>query len=186
MEYTRVLIDAAFVVFFFFFKQKTAYEIRLSLVGSEMCIRDRCTTSWKRSGKHLHSSGILPGIGSDPLWESVELAPKSILPPVGAFDSAVSVMEPPTLPRCENPRWCRRGVARAVHESELRLCQCARSMPIHEGAVCFAGEVGEMGTTLRTRQPSFPGSGALPDFRPAQHLPDLRRRLEALLMGGTH
>jgi len=23
---------------FFFFKQKTAYEIRLSLVGSEMCI----------------------------------------------------------------------------------------------------------------------------------------------------
>jgi len=30
---------------FFFFKQKTAYEIRLSLVGSEMCIRDRCTSS---------------------------------------------------------------------------------------------------------------------------------------------
>jgi len=29
------------LVFFFFFKQKTAYEIRLSLVGSEMCIRDR-------------------------------------------------------------------------------------------------------------------------------------------------
>src|SRR5660398_89546 len=28
-------------VSFFFFKQKTAYEIRLSLVGSEMCIRDR-------------------------------------------------------------------------------------------------------------------------------------------------
>jgi len=26
---------------FFFLKQKTAYEIRLSLVGSEMCIRDR-------------------------------------------------------------------------------------------------------------------------------------------------
>ena len=29
---------------FFFFKQKTAYEIRLSLVGSEMCIRDRAIT----------------------------------------------------------------------------------------------------------------------------------------------
>jgi len=27
--------------YIFFFKQKTAYEIRLSLVGSEMCIRDR-------------------------------------------------------------------------------------------------------------------------------------------------
>jgi len=30
---------------FFFFKQKTAYEIRLSLVGSEMCIRDSSTRS---------------------------------------------------------------------------------------------------------------------------------------------
>ena len=30
---------------FFFFKQKTAYEIRLSLVGSEMCIRDSCKKS---------------------------------------------------------------------------------------------------------------------------------------------
>ncbi|CUX40426.1 hypothetical protein BN3590_01215 [Clostridium sp. C105KSO15] len=27
-------------VFFFFFKQKTAYEIMPSLVGLEMCIRD--------------------------------------------------------------------------------------------------------------------------------------------------
>ena len=27
--------------FLFFFKQKTAYEIMPSLVGSEMCIRDR-------------------------------------------------------------------------------------------------------------------------------------------------
>ena len=26
----------------FFFKQKTAYEMLRSLVGSEMCIRDRC------------------------------------------------------------------------------------------------------------------------------------------------
>src|SRR5665648_1231742 len=30
-----------FGFFFFFFKQKTAYEIMPSLVGSEMCIRDR-------------------------------------------------------------------------------------------------------------------------------------------------
>ena len=28
----------------FFFKQKTAYEMLRSLVGSEMCIRDRCIT----------------------------------------------------------------------------------------------------------------------------------------------
>ncbi len=30
-------------VLFFFFKQKTAYEMSASLVGSEMCIRDRTT-----------------------------------------------------------------------------------------------------------------------------------------------
>src|SRR5678815_4925423 len=29
------------MTFFFFFKQKTAYEMLRSLVGSEMCIRDR-------------------------------------------------------------------------------------------------------------------------------------------------
>ena len=29
-------------VFFFFFKQKTAYEFSACLVGSEMCIRDSC------------------------------------------------------------------------------------------------------------------------------------------------
>ena len=29
---------------FFFFKQKTAYEIGVRLVGSEMCIRDSCSS----------------------------------------------------------------------------------------------------------------------------------------------
>ena len=37
-----------FVLFVFFFKQKTAYAIRLSLVGSEMCIRDRFTAKYSR------------------------------------------------------------------------------------------------------------------------------------------
>ncbi len=36
-------IRADGVVLFFFFKQKTAYEMSASLVGSEMCIRDRTT-----------------------------------------------------------------------------------------------------------------------------------------------
>eukprot|EP01017_Pseudomicrothorax_dubius_P021770 TRINITY_DN2341_c0_g1_i4.p1 TRINITY_DN2341_c0_g1~~TRINITY_DN2341_c0_g1_i4.p1 ORF type:complete len:101 (-),score=34.68 TRINITY_DN2341_c0_g1_i4:129-431(-) len=31
---------------FFFFKQKTAYEISACLVGSEMCIRDRSFTAF--------------------------------------------------------------------------------------------------------------------------------------------
>ena len=36
------------VVWFFFFKQKTAYELLRGLVGSEMCIRDRSTSVRRR------------------------------------------------------------------------------------------------------------------------------------------
>ena len=36
-----VLVGDLWLFFFFFFKQKTAYEMLRSLVGSEMCIRDR-------------------------------------------------------------------------------------------------------------------------------------------------
>eukprot|EP01015_Nassula_variabilis_P005579 TRINITY_DN1412_c0_g1_i2.p2 TRINITY_DN1412_c0_g1~~TRINITY_DN1412_c0_g1_i2.p2 ORF type:complete len:151 (+),score=57.95 TRINITY_DN1412_c0_g1_i2:1-453(+) len=44
------MIDKCIVMcFFFFFKQKTAYEISACLVGSEMCIRDR-----DRTGPHLY------------------------------------------------------------------------------------------------------------------------------------
>eukprot|EP00658_Telonema_sp_P-2_P015569 TRINITY_DN16004_c0_g1_i2.p1 TRINITY_DN16004_c0_g1~~TRINITY_DN16004_c0_g1_i2.p1 ORF type:complete len:155 (-),score=20.76 TRINITY_DN16004_c0_g1_i2:144-608(-) len=38
--------------FFFFFKQKTAYEMLRSLVGSEMCIRDRCSGRLQLSKLH--------------------------------------------------------------------------------------------------------------------------------------
>ncbi len=37
------LIELVVYIFFFFFKQKTAYEMERGLVGSEMCIRDRTT-----------------------------------------------------------------------------------------------------------------------------------------------
>eukprot|EP00831_Metopus_contortus_P082865 TRINITY_DN9051_c0_g1_i7.p1 TRINITY_DN9051_c0_g1~~TRINITY_DN9051_c0_g1_i7.p1 ORF type:complete len:129 (+),score=31.14 TRINITY_DN9051_c0_g1_i7:81-467(+) len=36
--------------FFFFFKQKTAYEMQRGLVGSEMCIRDRYMGEWVQYG----------------------------------------------------------------------------------------------------------------------------------------
>src|SRR5665648_497798 len=36
-----VILNMFLFYVFFFFKQKTAYEIMPSLVGSEMCIRDR-------------------------------------------------------------------------------------------------------------------------------------------------
>src|SRR5450756_2738961 len=38
-------------LFFFFFKQKTAYEIMPSLVGSEMCIRDSKHTAQARQDR---------------------------------------------------------------------------------------------------------------------------------------
>ena len=45
-HYLRCMLFGVMVlsVFFFFFKQKTAYEMLRSLVGSEMCIRDRART----------------------------------------------------------------------------------------------------------------------------------------------
>ncbi len=41
------------VLCIFFFKQKTAYEMLRSLVGSEMCIRDRTTGVSGRLGTRL-------------------------------------------------------------------------------------------------------------------------------------
>ena len=40
LVFSRLPVSLA-LCFFFFFKQKTAYEIGVRLVGSEMCIRDR-------------------------------------------------------------------------------------------------------------------------------------------------
>ncbi len=42
---------------FFFFKQKTAYEIAQCLVGSEMCIRDRTTRVSNFQAKHVGGVG---------------------------------------------------------------------------------------------------------------------------------
>ena len=46
--------------FFFFFKQKTAYEIGVRLVGSEMCIRDSYGTL------HMTGKDIFAAVGSEP------------------------------------------------------------------------------------------------------------------------
>ena len=61
------------LIVFFFFKQKTAYEIMPSLVGSEMCIRDRCDIDWvqvycsirRRDGKKNRSTNVAEGRMSD-------------------------------------------------------------------------------------------------------------------------
>ena len=54
------------MLFFFFFKQKTAYEIGVRLVGSEMCIRDRPFTlpsgysqALTRNGRLLFMVGVV-------------------------------------------------------------------------------------------------------------------------------
>eukprot|EP00831_Metopus_contortus_P055545 TRINITY_DN47050_c0_g1_i1.p2 TRINITY_DN47050_c0_g1~~TRINITY_DN47050_c0_g1_i1.p2 ORF type:complete len:118 (+),score=24.80 TRINITY_DN47050_c0_g1_i1:68-421(+) len=39
--FCAVLVGYLILFVFFFFKQKTAYEMQRGLVGSEMCIRDR-------------------------------------------------------------------------------------------------------------------------------------------------
>jgi len=52
----------------FFFKQKTAYEISLGLVGSEMCIRDR------------NQAGFFPAGGREKRGSgSVKLSTKSLV-----------------------------------------------------------------------------------------------------------
>src|SRR3546814_3665912 len=41
-----------YVVFFFFFKQKTAYEMRISDWSSDVCSSDLCAASPARAGSH--------------------------------------------------------------------------------------------------------------------------------------
>ena len=45
---------------FFFFKQKTAYEMLRSLVGSEMCIRDRLCLDGLNDHNHLSTFKFRP------------------------------------------------------------------------------------------------------------------------------
>ena len=48
------------VYWFFFFKQKTAYELLRSLVGSEMCIRDSSSSEQGRLAA-CHALGLATG-----------------------------------------------------------------------------------------------------------------------------
>eukprot|EP00658_Telonema_sp_P-2_P019965 TRINITY_DN17856_c0_g1_i2.p1 TRINITY_DN17856_c0_g1~~TRINITY_DN17856_c0_g1_i2.p1 ORF type:complete len:146 (+),score=37.34 TRINITY_DN17856_c0_g1_i2:29-466(+) len=53
----RIFIIWCIELIFFFFKQKTAYEMLRSLVGSEMCIRDRL--SWNGAANMAPASAKL-------------------------------------------------------------------------------------------------------------------------------
>src|SRR5665648_1276402 len=70
---------------FFFFKQKTAYEIMPSLVGSEMCIRDRPNNSqaqdlFSNGTKKCNSTSIIYRVTS---WVSLTKTPGCQLEPYG-------------------------------------------------------------------------------------------------------
>eukprot|EP00658_Telonema_sp_P-2_P061762 TRINITY_DN50431_c0_g1_i1.p2 TRINITY_DN50431_c0_g1~~TRINITY_DN50431_c0_g1_i1.p2 ORF type:complete len:147 (+),score=39.42 TRINITY_DN50431_c0_g1_i1:54-494(+) len=60
-------------VLFFFFKQKTAYEMLRSLVGSEMCIRDSSATSL--TVLQLELPQRVSAAGGDGLRLAVDLLP---------------------------------------------------------------------------------------------------------------
>ena len=66
--------SACTFLIFFFFKQKTAYEIRLSLVGSEMCKGDR-EKVWDMYREHFEATTPMPYVGmpEDAAWAVVYL-----------------------------------------------------------------------------------------------------------------
>ena len=75
----------------FFFKQKTAYEVMPSLVGSEMCIRDRSETLFEQGALpyYLHMPDPVTGTAhfmvsdaeAQPLYEAMrERLPGYLLP----------------------------------------------------------------------------------------------------------
>mgnify|MGYP002682456227 CR=1 FL=1 len=55
---------------FFFFKQKTAYEIEYGLVGSEMCIRDRYPVVRKNPRTREALAGTIPVRIGEPEFQS--------------------------------------------------------------------------------------------------------------------
>src|SRR5665647_3958267 len=65
---------------FFFFKQKTAYEIGVRLVGSEMCIRDSTTGVFTGLGAGIYSYSITDANSCGPVTGSVTIiAPAAIV-----------------------------------------------------------------------------------------------------------
>ena len=74
---------------FFFFKQKTAYEIMPSLVGSEMCIRDR--------RKAEHGDIVIAAVGGEFTVKKLQLLPRVQLNPMNPAYSPIVVGREETL-----------------------------------------------------------------------------------------
>src|SRR5678815_1259703 len=110
--------------FFFFFKQKTAYEMLRSLVGSEMCIRDRRPSGGGRSRR-----GARGRAG----------APRSLPPPPGPGTRSSPA---PSAPENEPAGRLRRRVfGRAAHPRNSWLHYSCRLISPPGGAYsCSAGQ----------------------------------------------
>eukprot|EP00658_Telonema_sp_P-2_P047185 TRINITY_DN35739_c0_g1_i1.p1 TRINITY_DN35739_c0_g1~~TRINITY_DN35739_c0_g1_i1.p1 ORF type:complete len:142 (+),score=33.79 TRINITY_DN35739_c0_g1_i1:48-473(+) len=73
---------------FFFFKQKTAYEMLRSLVGSEMCIRDRslltsrCNSNYELRRRRGHSLRTLHPYHSYPWFRHLMMIGTKVTPPL--------------------------------------------------------------------------------------------------------
>ncbi len=79
---------------FFFFKQKTAYEILSGLVGSEMCIRGRACTRHAISAPRVqwgdgHGVGNLQDSGSGPVTGRINVSD-----PRGGLEQSVQRFAP--------------------------------------------------------------------------------------------
>eukprot|EP00658_Telonema_sp_P-2_P024500 TRINITY_DN19849_c0_g2_i2.p1 TRINITY_DN19849_c0_g2~~TRINITY_DN19849_c0_g2_i2.p1 ORF type:complete len:135 (-),score=34.83 TRINITY_DN19849_c0_g2_i2:23-427(-) len=61
------LVELCLTIVFFFFKQKTAYEMLRSLVGSEMCIRDS-TNPPPTSSASTREVGLAPTLNRRVCW----------------------------------------------------------------------------------------------------------------------
>ena len=72
MSFSRLIpIGSLVLFFFFFFKQNTAYEIGVRLVGSEMCIREQAITKVAKSGNS--SEGATLYVTASPCIECSKL-----------------------------------------------------------------------------------------------------------------
>eukprot|EP00658_Telonema_sp_P-2_P070842 TRINITY_DN60228_c0_g1_i2.p1 TRINITY_DN60228_c0_g1~~TRINITY_DN60228_c0_g1_i2.p1 ORF type:complete len:194 (-),score=66.33 TRINITY_DN60228_c0_g1_i2:116-697(-) len=92
-------------IFFFFFKQKTAYEMLRSLVGSEMCIRDSSNASLGLSDEWLErAQKLFPKPQKQP--QSGEEDPPEHGPPSPVPESP----EPKTSPVADTPSGMRKQV----------------------------------------------------------------------------
>ena len=81
---------------FFFFKQKTAYELLRSLVGSEMCIRDsRSATTELARGLSEAPTGVM-ALGRDSFYRVVDASATDALAHLQAMLSLGSSLDDAT------------------------------------------------------------------------------------------